>query len=222
MTSLSWFRELAAPWDALRTVTSPVLYGLGVPYGDARPVLLIPALGVSSATMKPLASWLRRIGYRPSVAEVPPNISCPNGLAARHHDALHAAASVHGQKVVLIGHLGGSHAAAVLASDHAELVSHVIALDCLDADTPFEGVAAMLPSLRRCGIGWCDRCGIGRSLREIVPAEIGVSELAPRRDSSVRGAVIGLPFNDHVYRKLSRLLPQIPVRPIEHQVQVRP
>ena len=58
----------------------PVFYGRGVPRGDGRTVLVIPGLFGNDLYLRPLRSWLSRIGYRPVRSGVSINAGCPDRL----------------------------------------------------------------------------------------------------------------------------------------------
>ena len=58
-------RETRWQLELYRLLVDPVFRGSGVPRGDGRPVILMPGLGGGDQTLLVLASWLRRIGYRP-------------------------------------------------------------------------------------------------------------------------------------------------------------
>src|ERR1700744_389028 len=57
--------EYRSSGDLAHLLTDPVLRGRGVPHGDGRSVLLLPGFLVSDATLRLLARFLKRIGYRP-------------------------------------------------------------------------------------------------------------------------------------------------------------
>lgn len=67
---LRWYGELA------RLLSDPIMRGHGVPHGDGRSVLLLPAFLVSDQSLAPLAGFLRRIGYHPFVAGIRFNSGC--------------------------------------------------------------------------------------------------------------------------------------------------
>src|SRR5579871_1553389 len=50
-----------------RLLADPVFNGVGVPRGDARPVVLMPGFVAGDQTLTVLAAWLRRVGYRPAL-----------------------------------------------------------------------------------------------------------------------------------------------------------
>ena len=55
----------------------PVGYGVGVPRGDGRPVLLIPGFTAGDWSLGTLARWLGRIGYKPYLSGIDLNVGCP-------------------------------------------------------------------------------------------------------------------------------------------------
>jgi triacylglycerol lipase len=56
--------------ELARLLADPVLYGVGVPRGDGRPVVLMPGFLADDQTLAVIAAWLRRIGYRPQLCGV--------------------------------------------------------------------------------------------------------------------------------------------------------
>src|SRR5688572_18178482 len=52
----------------------PILWGDGVPRGDGRPVLLIPGFLAGDASLRTMAAWLKRVGYRPCRARMRANV----------------------------------------------------------------------------------------------------------------------------------------------------
>lgn len=73
-----WVLELRA----LRR--DPIFAGRGVPPGRGRPVLLIPGYLAGDASLRVMARWLKRAGYRPVRAGITFNADC----AGRTLDAL--------------------------------------------------------------------------------------------------------------------------------------
>ena len=65
-----WWFELA------RLLTDPVLYGVDVPRGDGRPVVLMPGFLAGDQTLSVIAAWLQRLGYRPQFCGFVLNAGC--------------------------------------------------------------------------------------------------------------------------------------------------
>src|SRR5258708_19866988 len=55
----------------------PIGYGVGIPRGDGRPVLLIPGFTAGDWSLGTLARWLGRIGYKPYLSGIDLNVGCP-------------------------------------------------------------------------------------------------------------------------------------------------
>lgn len=81
------------------------------PTGDGHPVLLLPGLLSSDWAMRPLAGYLRRIGYQPEGWGLGINRGPVAGIEQALQDRLAALADTHGRRVTLIGaSLGGIYA----------------------------------------------------------------------------------------------------------------
>jgi triacylglycerol lipase len=106
----------------------PVGYGVGVPRGDGRPVLLIPGFTAGDWSLGTLARWLGRIGYRPYLSGIDLNVGCPRRKLELMGWRVQNVARDSGRRVTIIGHsLGGVLGRAVAAANPA-LVSQVVAL----------------------------------------------------------------------------------------------
>jgi pimeloyl-ACP methyl ester carboxylesterase len=183
--------ELTAPWELAQLLASPVYYGVGVPAGDGRPVLVLPGFGGGDAYLVPLVGWLRRLGYRAYTAGIVNTGSPATGrrLAAR----LQEITTVTGQSVSVIGHsLGGVYAWALarlfpVSVRQAIGLAAPLAAFAGDAAPPREAVAPYR------GIVSCDD--------RIVPP---VSSILPHVPLQfVRGSHLGLVWNAEVYRLLA-------------------
>lgn len=62
--------------ELARLLSDPVLYGMGIPRGDGRPVVLMPGFLVGDQTLTVIAAWLRRVGYRPQFCGFVANAGC--------------------------------------------------------------------------------------------------------------------------------------------------
>jgi len=116
--------ELRWQAEAARLAADPVFYGVGVPRGDGRPVLLLlPGFLAADYTLMPMAGWLARIGYRPSVAGFLANVGCSERAAERAARRLRALHDRHGRRVAVIGHSRGGHYARVLTAATADALA---------------------------------------------------------------------------------------------------
>ena len=120
--NVSLWTEAFFTAELLLLYAAPVYYGLGVAHGDGSGVILIPGLLAPDFYLKPMHSWLSRIGYQPYFAGITCNAQCPNLLIEGClNDAIERARAQTGRKVHLIGHsLGGIIARSIAAQRPAE------------------------------------------------------------------------------------------------------
>jgi pimeloyl-ACP methyl ester carboxylesterase len=233
-----WGRHLhEVRWqlEAARLLTDPVFYGQGVPRGDGRPVLLLPGFLAGDYTLLPLATWLRRIGYRPSVAGFVANVGCSEqalrGVAARARE-LHAH---HGRRVAVVGHSRGGHFARAVAVREPQAVEHAISVGGgltgqQDISAPTQAAVAAVRAVHRrttdrrvrngCLTPDC-ACAFGADYRAPLPDGVRLTSIYSREDGVVRwqscaapdatcvevtGSHVGLVFNRKVYRALAAAL----------------
>src|SRR5258708_8839121 len=98
----------------------PIGYGVGVPRGDGRPVLLIPGFTAGDWSLGTLARWLGRIGYKPYLSGIDLNVGCPRRKVELVGWRVEKIARESGQRVTIIGHsLGGVLGRAIAASNPA-------------------------------------------------------------------------------------------------------
>jgi len=117
-----WSLELA------RLLTDPVLYGVDVPRGDGRPVVLMPGFLAGDQTLAVIAAWVRRLGYRPRLAGFVTNTDCSDRALDRVERTVDELWGAYGRRVALIGHSRGGHFARALAARRPERVSHAISM----------------------------------------------------------------------------------------------
>jgi Palmitoyl protein thioesterase len=120
---------LCEPCSLLEFATlrmSPVYYGLGVPAGDGRAVVIVPGfLGIDLILFE-LHAWLARISYRPYFSGMGLAAECPDVLAQNLLLTIERAYVETGRRVHLVGHsLGGifARSAAVRMPDHIASVT---------------------------------------------------------------------------------------------------
>jgi triacylglycerol lipase len=233
-----WGRHLhEVRWqlEAARLLADPVFYGQGVPRGDGQPVLLLPGFLAGDYTLLPLAGWLRRIGYRPSVAGFVANVGCSEQalqrVAARARD-LHAQ---HGRRVAVVGHSRGGHFARAVAVREPRAVAHAISVGGglngqQDISAPTQAAVAAVRAVHRhttdrrvrngCLTPGCS-CAFGADYRAPLPDGVRLTSIYSREDGVVRwqscaaadatcvevtGSHVGLVFNRKVYRALGAAL----------------
>ena len=157
----------AAPeFAAFMTFAGPLL--AGAPRGDGHPVLVLPGLGASDLSTRPLRWFLDRLGYRTHGWGLGRNTGLSRRTSAALRERLAALADDHDRSVSLVGwSLGGVYAAG-LATRAPHRVRSVVALGSplvdrsgLPVDVPMTSVysrtdgivpwrASILPPGARC------------------------------------------------------------------------
>jgi pimeloyl-ACP methyl ester carboxylesterase len=228
------WREVGWTAQWLRLRVSPVYRGHGVPRGDGSAVILVPGFLARPAYLAELRGWLRRIGYRPAVADLGWNADCFEVNADRVLAQLAVARQETGRPVHLVGHSLGGILARSAAVREPEAVASVTTLG-----SPVRGlrdhpilialanrVRRRIHAERRSGVRpacftfACD-CETVRALAE-PPGR--VPEMAiysrgdgmvdwrycvtgdPAKDRDVGGTHLGLPFNPDAYAAIAHHL----------------
>ncbi len=114
--------------ELTRLLADPVFHGYGVPRGDGRPVLLMPGFLAGDQTLGVIATWLRRLGYRPCLCGFVLNAGCSDRTLDRVERRAESLWRAHGRRVALIGHSRGGHFARALAARRPDRVSHAISM----------------------------------------------------------------------------------------------
>ena len=188
-------------------VRDPVGYGVGVPPGDGRPVLLIPGFTAGDWSLGTMARWLGRVGYRPYLSGIDLNVGCPQRTMEVVGWRVEKIARQSGQRVTIIGHsLGGVLGRAIAAANPAN-VREVVALGSPIRDG-WTGVHDQVrPALQAIQSFWQtfsdepESCGTAECSCAFVAAV-----LAPTPGRSRFSAISG--------RSLQK--PQVRVPPLEH------
>jgi triacylglycerol lipase len=177
----------------------PVLRGEGVPRGDGAPVLLIPGFLAGDPSLRTMALWLRRIGYRPCRARMRINVDCTTRAVDRLEEELAALVAEHGRPALIVGQSRGGCMARLLAVRRPELVAGVVTLG-----SPLIDQFAVHPLVRlhvtlvgllgtvgvpglfnyRCGYGDCC-AGSREQATAALPTGVGFVSVYSRRDGIV-------------------------------------
>jgi pimeloyl-ACP methyl ester carboxylesterase len=132
VSEFRWTAELAV------LTLDPVFYGLGVPHGNGKPVLLIPGFLAADASLSVMGGWLFRLGYKPRFSGISlANVDCSDRAVDRLEKRLENVVRTNGRKAAIVGHSRGGHFAKALASRRPDLVDTVVSMGA-GLDTPFD------------------------------------------------------------------------------------
>ena len=137
------WRESRIGLEYLGLMRHPVWQGEDVPQGKGQPVLLISGLLAGDGSLKTMAGWLKRNGYRPCRAGIASNIDCSERTLGRLERRLELLAERDGMKVAIVGQSRGGGFAKVLAARRPELVSGIVTLG-----SPLIGALNISPVVR--------------------------------------------------------------------------
>ncbi len=214
-------------------LADPILQGRGVPPGDGRSVCVLPGLFGGDFYLRPLRSWLRRVGYRPITSAMTFNAGCLDRVSRRPWAALQRSDG----PVALVGHSRGGILAKALAARLQGRASHLLLLGSPLGALLHRG-APHVASARRshpvaeagqfarkvldpaCDFPACD-CAFMRDLRRPLHPTTQVVSIFSREDGivppraslipgarhiEVSGSHSGLVYNRDVYRALAGVL----------------
>jgi len=121
-------REMLTMVDLGALLADPVFYGIGVPRGDGKLVVVIPGLLGNDLYLQPLRRWLGCVGYSPVRTTLAFNAGCMQRLREQIHQEIMRRMEVDPRPIALIGHSRGGVMAWALASQLQENVSHLVLL----------------------------------------------------------------------------------------------
>jgi triacylglycerol lipase len=212
----------------------PVGYGVGVPRGDGRPVVMIPGFTAGDWSLGTMARWLGRIGYKPYLSGIDLNVGCPRRKMELVGWRVEKIARESGQRVTIIGHSLGGVLARAIATANPSIVSQVVALGA-PVRSGWTGVHDQVrPALQviqsfwqtfssapaDCGTMECS-CGFADAVSAPIPERSRFSSIYTRRDEVVQwqsclddagsnfevsGLHASLIVNREVYRLLGAIL----------------
>ena len=90
--------------EAARLLVDPAAYGVGVPRGDGRPVVVVPGFLASDNSLLLLRRWLRIVGYSPNTAGFVLNVDCAERATERVEQLAEALQATTGRRVAIVGH----------------------------------------------------------------------------------------------------------------------
>jgi len=230
------YREALAVTELTQLLASPVYYGVGVPRGDGRNVLVLPGLSGNDVYLLPMHSWLARVGYRPVGSSLRINVGCPERLRQRINQELAHANRRNNGHVAIIGHSRGGILARAIAAELGDRCSHVILLGSPVGGLEDFGRAMGNPPARAsvaqagirvrrildpsCEVPLCG-CPFPQDFLRPLSGETRVTSIYSREDPivpasacavrgarniDVRGTHIGLVYNARVYQHLAQAL----------------
>jgi pimeloyl-ACP methyl ester carboxylesterase len=104
--------------------------------GAGRPLLLIPGFLVGDLSLRVMAGWLRRIGYRPYLSGITWNVYAPERTSALLTLRLTYIVEETHSPVILIGHSLGGVLARFLSASAPQYVRHVVTIGSPLSDAP--------------------------------------------------------------------------------------
>lgn len=122
------WREGRIGLELARLRRDPVLQGKGVPRGDGTPVLLIPGFLAGDPSLRTMALWLRRVGYKPCRAQMRINVDCTTRAVERLEAQLEDLVAEHGRPALIVGQSRGGCMARLLAVRRPDLVQGIVTL----------------------------------------------------------------------------------------------
>ena len=106
----------------------PVFRGEDVAPGDGAPVMLVPGFLAGDASLRVMAQWLHRIGYRPCRAGIRINVDCTSRAIDRLEIQVERFAERHGRPVTVVGQSRGGSLARILAVRRPDLLAGIVCL----------------------------------------------------------------------------------------------
>jgi triacylglycerol lipase len=121
-------REMLTMVDLGALLADPAFYGVGVPRGDGKPVVVIPGLLGNDLYLQPLRRWLGCVGYSPVRSTLTFNAGCLQRLRKQIREQIERRTKGDQRRIALVGHSRGGVLAWALASELQEKVSHLVLL----------------------------------------------------------------------------------------------
>ena len=119
--------ELGALREFWELQAAAVYHGRGVPRGSGSPVVVVPGLFGTDHYLRPIRTWLQRIGYSPRMSTLRINVGCPQRLLEQIERSLENCLVDH-PRVAIIGHSRGGMLGKAIATRLGARCSHFIAL----------------------------------------------------------------------------------------------
>lgn len=232
LLGLPTFLEARAQAEWLSLLSAPIWWRGELAGASSRPVLLVPGFFATESSLRPMLSWLRRLGFSAEIAPVGLNAwSGAYGAEVVAESARHMAEKS-GRRVVIVGHSRGGQHGTVAAVRAPEAVEALVTLGSpLRVAHPSHFLTripvAGLRTFGRIVSDAGDRQAEVQYERDLLgpfPSEVlrvsvwsksdgivdwRVSMLPDARNVSVVGSHIGLAVNRRVYRALASILEEL-------------
>ncbi|MBV8360557.1 MAG: alpha/beta fold hydrolase [Deltaproteobacteria bacterium] len=121
-------REMLSMVDMGALLVDPAFYGIGVPRGNGKLVVVLPGLLGNDLYLQPLRQWLGWVGYSPVRSTLEFNAGCLQRLREQVHREIMRRMEVDPRPIAIIGHSRGGLMGWALASQLQEKVSHLVLL----------------------------------------------------------------------------------------------
>jgi triacylglycerol lipase len=216
--------EQRASIELAELIASPVYYGLGVPRGDGRSILLVPGFLGSDGYLTVLAGWLRRVGYRPAQSGIAVNAGSLTRLLRQVERRVEALATPR-RRLTIVGHSLGGVFARVLAVTRPDLIEEVITLGSPLLGDPRDAAHPLVRALGDVLVvrDQREQLELMTQLSAPLPDDVRLTSIYTREDAVVHwracldrdpqaqcfevpGTHVGLAWNAAVYRRLGHLL----------------
>ena len=234
LLGLPTFLEARVQLEWLSLLNDAVWHRGEVPGAASRPVLLVPGFFGTERSLKPMRSWLRRLGFAAEVAPVGLNARSAAYGARVVSESVRRTAEESGQRVVVVGHSRGGQHGTVAAVRVPEAVEALVTLGSpLRVFHPTHFLTRMPVTVLRAVGGLVSNAAeraaeeeyerdlLGPFPREVLRVSIWsrsdgivdwrVSMLREGRNTPVVGSHIGLAVNPQVYRELASILEELVV-----------
>jgi triacylglycerol lipase len=124
--------SLATEWRAVgewaQLLADPLYWGVGVPRGRGRLVLVIPGLFGNDLYLGTLRAWLGRIGHHPVRSTISINAGCYERLSREAEAPLQAQMQARPGRVAVLGHSRGGMLARAIAARLGDQAAHLVLL----------------------------------------------------------------------------------------------
>jgi pimeloyl-ACP methyl ester carboxylesterase len=175
-------------------LSDPIFWGAGARNGDGHPVLVLPGLYAGDAYLRPLRSWLRRIGYTPMRSGLERNPGWSEELVHKLSELTEAVLNRTRRRVTIIGHSMGGVLARSIAVRRPYAVRQVITIG-----SPLMMRRERLPET-------VDMVAIYSRDDLVVRYPNALASERHALNLEVHGSHVGLMTNPEVYRQLNRLV----------------